>query len=78
MLSDQDRDTIRVVAMEIGDHISAALVAAMDRKIEHHQVICPHGRWLARSKWLAAGVILAGVAGGSALSNVVIKLLTGH
>ena len=67
-LTEQDRDSIRFLATEIGEKFHEAQALAMEKMavqqrqavealIEHHQAVCPHGRRVMESKWFIAGAL---------------------
>jgi hypothetical protein len=75
-LSEQDRDTIKLIAIEFGTEQMNAVQAL----IAHHQAECPYGQKLAESKRFIAGVVV-GIflltTGGGAAGSILVKLLTG-
>lgn len=70
-LSEQDRETIELIATRI----SEKQLAAVEALIEQHRATCPYGRQLLGSRWLLVGLIVGLSAGGSALGNILIQLL---
>lgn len=90
-LTEQDRETIKLLAFEIGERFAEAQSEALEKMgdsqrqavtamLEHHQATCPHGRRLLESGWFMAGAAAVFVllsAGGSALGAWFLKVLTG-
>ncbi|MEN6333780.1 MAG: hypothetical protein ABFE01_05925 [Phycisphaerales bacterium] len=90
-LTEQDRDTIKLLAFEIGERFAESQSEALEKMaesqrkavelmIEHHQATCPHGRKLLESRWFLAGVaavFLCVTTGGSLLGGWILKVLTG-
>lgn len=90
-LTEQDRDTIKLLATEIGERFAESQSEALEKMaanqrqavadmLDHHQATCPHGRRLLESRWFVAGVaavFLAVTTGGSVLGGWLLKLFTG-
>ncbi|MEN6336642.1 MAG: hypothetical protein ABFE13_06230 [Phycisphaerales bacterium] len=90
-LTEQDRDTIKLLAFEIGERFAESQSEALEKMaesqrqavqmmIENHQATCPHGRKLLESRWFLAGVaavFLVVTTGGSLLGGWILKVLTG-
>lgn len=90
-LTEQDRDTIKLLALEIGERFAESQSEALEKMaeaqrqavelmLENHQATCPHGRSLLESRWFLAGVaavFLFVTTGGSLLGGWILKVLTG-
>jgi hypothetical protein len=79
-LTDQDRESIELIATRIAEKFAAVQAKGMQELIRLHEENCPTGRKLLESKRFLAGIAAAYVmltAGGSALGTVILKLLTG-
>jgi hypothetical protein len=83
-MTQQDREMVeliaREVACEVGKELGRAQTAAVAQMLELHTASCPHGRRLLESRWFLAGIAALGLVvcgGGSALGQIVLRLLTG-
>ncbi len=76
-LTEGDKDTIRVIAGEIGQNIGDALRENVEQMIALHQATCPSMRSVLASKWVLVGIgaaLMVLTTGGSVLGELLLKI----
>jgi hypothetical protein len=56
-LTDQDRETIELIASRVAEKFSESQAAAVQAMIDHHRDTCPHGRRLRDTRFFVIGGI---------------------
>lgn len=74
MLSEQDRNYIKEVAINSATEVSERII---ERVLEWHVKACPHGKSILASKWGFLGACLGSGVGGGGMVAVIIKIFSG-
>jgi len=74
MLSEQDRNYIKEVAINSATEVSERII---ERVLKWHTEACPHGKSILASKWGFLGACLGSGVGGGGIAAVLIKILAG-
>ncbi len=74
MLSEQDRQYIREVAINSATEVSERII---ERVLEWHVGACPHGKSILASKWGLLGVCIGSGIGGGGMVAVLIRIFSG-
>lgn len=73
-LDDTDREWARAIAREIAAEV---IDTTLPKIINNHINSCPHGKFIATSKWFAIGICIGSGAAGGGIALALAKVVVG-